>query len=284
MQRTVGLNLPFFAPSLAGCRTTDAGERERERDRSSRILVQNAPSMWPEEPRRPLSVKPFLPQTKETEICQHPTMSHPPPAAPSPERVAPSPPRLVLLNVGHWRTGSTTLAEAARSAGLRAHREFPNTLTAKVHRQLLVDSLTAVRTWWHQQGGKDELVGLVREFDYVGDGWVPLLPFLGAAELAEWVERVRERERMEVRFVATIRPVPGLLRSELQHWVECDLEKVAGLDFEDRCHLESHLLHRATEHEAMMRSLDCGGVPVLRLGLDKISDWPALLHEATRTR
>jgi glycosyltransferase involved in cell wall biosynthesis len=190
--------------------------------------------------------------------------------------------RVVLLNVGHWRTGSTTLAEAARRAGLRVHREFPN-LSGEVHRQMLVDPRSAVHSWWHQRHGRDELVRRLRDADFLGDGWVPLLPFLGASELADFVRRVREREHVEVRFVATTRSVPHLVRSGLQHWVECDLERLAGLSFEDRCNLESHLLDRATKHGAMLQSLELGRVaPALRLELDRIDDWPRLLEDATR--
>ena len=117
-----------------------------------------------------------------------------------------------IVNVGLYRTGTTTLAEASKSLELRAYREFP-ALSKEQLKMILTDPGKAVLGWVNN-GGLDELVQVARTHDLICDGWVPLLPLLPELELKSFVQKANQ---VDIQVIATTRNIESMMSSELQH-------------------------------------------------------------------
>ncbi len=61
-----------------------------------------------------------------------------------------------IVNVGIFRSGTTTLAEAAAQLGYKIYRRFPN-LSPVLHKEIL-ENPEIVLQKWASSGGIDELV------------------------------------------------------------------------------------------------------------------------------
>ena len=161
-----------------------------------------------------------------------------------------------IVNVGLYRSGTTTLADAASVIGLRAYRDFPNLSPEKL-RSILQNPGEAVREW-ASSGGIEELVRLASNHDILCDGWFALLPFLPLSMLEE-IERQTRDNNVELLLVATSRDANSTVSSELQHWVVHDLERQAALDSEERDVLEKSLRERAIQHHRCIENLSNSG-------------------------
>ncbi|KAL7581040.1 hypothetical protein ACA910_005845 [Epithemia clementina (nom. ined.)] len=169
--------------------------------------------------------------------------------------------KVCILNIGLYRTGSTTFASAAAKCGLGVFREFPKEAPETLQK-ILVDPTQAVQSWWYCKG-KHELFALVQSFDLVGDGYVSLLCFLPGSEILSFVESAG-KEGIKIVFVATQRSVENLVESELHHWVREDLETRTGLSIDDRCRLEDHLRVRGELHARKLDTFPCN-LTILKL-------------------
>lgn len=179
----------------------------------------------------------------------------------------PSPNRCIL-NLGLYKTGTTTLAEAARSLGLKVHDQFPSISTTKDDQ--FEDSFTFITssttlknillepTKWiddciQQYCGR--FVKLFIEYDYVSDGWISLLPLASPSSLQRVLGETRI-QGVELVFVCTRRDnLDAYLESELHHWVRHDIEKQAALDTNERRSLLEHLKKRYQLHQDCINRL-----------------------------
>lgn len=192
-----------------------------------------------------------------------------------------------LVNLGLYRTGTTTLAEAAKIlfGDDVVHRDFPN-LDSSTLRSLLWDPQAAVIQWWTNGNGKEQLMKLIRDKRFLGDGWIPFLVFLpnNAEELAGVVLDAKLLFGVHVTFVATQRNLKELVQSELHHWVRWDLEKRCGLTDVDRHDLQVVLTKRAQAHQAGLKGLRKRGIVVeeLRLVAHLENTWPNILSKIPR--
>jgi glycosyltransferase involved in cell wall biosynthesis len=177
-----------------------------------------------------------------------------------------------IVNVGKYKTGSTTLAKAAKQLGYKVYRKAPD-LTTLQRKSMLLSPERAVGEWWFEREGRRELEKLINENDYIGDGWISLLPFLPAEELGSFITEMQSHEN-PVLFVATQRDTRALVLSELHHWIREDIEAKAGLTFEERSNLEQSLTQRATRHAKNLQALF-----VTILPLDKVGHWYHLLND-----
>ena len=178
-----------------------------------------------------------------------------------------------IVNVGIFRSGTTTLAEAAAQLGYKIYRGFPN-LSPVLHKEILENPEVALQKW-ASSGGIDELVHLACNHNLICDGWIALLPFLPVSDLREVKRRVKLRNT-EMHFVATSRDVEDTVKSELQHWVVHDLERQAGLSSEERKKLETNLRVRAYQHQQHILNLS-GSVKLLPLAGNIHETWPDTL-------
>ena len=175
--------------------------------------------------------------------------------------------RASVLNVGLYRSGSTSLATAAAIGGWRVYREFPS-LSKQTLRHILLDPTVAVKEWW-SSNGKHEMLDLVKTYDLVGDGFVSLFPFLPVDEIQSFVKNAM-REGIKIIFVATQRGLEQTVLSELHHWVRENLEERTGLSVENRCLLEENLRVRAERHQRRLETFPCD---LVILKLEEKSEW-----------
>jgi glycosyltransferase involved in cell wall biosynthesis len=171
--------------------------------------------------------------------------------------------RTCILNVGLYRSGTTTIAEAASELGLKSDRAFPELSTEELQ-EILCDPVKAIRRW-KCDGGFEKLIERAEKYDLICDGWVALLPFLNDNELEE-LKEASAASGVKLIFIATKRDVEGTVISELHHWVRYDLERRVGLDFDKRSDLENSLLKRAQNHEIRVQELASANIlKILRL-------------------
>ena len=85
-----------------------------------------------------------------------------------------------IVNVGLFRSGTTTLTEAAKCLGLKPYREFPDLLQDELN-DFLHKPREAV-TDWVSEGGFKEIIEIASTHDIICDGWVALLPLLPTEE------------------------------------------------------------------------------------------------------
>jgi glycosyltransferase involved in cell wall biosynthesis len=190
--------------------------------------------------------------------------------------------RHCIINLGLYRTGSTTLADALSSLGLSVDRNFPANLSPEQLRRLLVEPCKAVHDWWLKENGEWHVLTRLETNEYLGDGWMPLLAFLPPEELESLVQECMRRND-GLQFVVTTRCLPSLIHSELHHWVIHDLERKVGLNFQDRERLSRLLSDRFLKHADKVDSLlrYCQGRPHIQvtvLRLDEFESWPLLLE------
>lgn len=185
-----------------------------------------------------------------------------------------------IVNVGTFRTGTTTLVEAAKSLGLKTYRKFPE-LSQDQHKGFLQKPEKLVLDWF-LCGGMKELLGLASRYDLICDGWMTLLPFLPPSVL-ESLKQEAQESGVLLNFLATTRDVESTVRSELQHWTVHDLEGKAGLTRKERESLKSSLLARADNHHRCTQHLEDLGLLAKTLPLADIHDaWPKALSLIAR--
>ncbi|GKY97878.1 hypothetical protein MPSEU_000745800 [Mayamaea pseudoterrestris] len=182
-------------------------------------------------------------------------------------------PHHCVLNVGHYRTGSATLAKAAKIAGYRVHRAFFQTLDPSSHKLLLLDPEKAVWKWWTEQDGRSELSKLIESNDFVCDGYVPWLLLLPERIVSSFCQEMTAKG-ISLSFIATTRQLETLVVSELHHWVVHALEAEAGLDEAERDSLEKSLRKRATLHSKVLKLHS-----ITSLALEEISFWAGKLDK-----
>ena len=88
-----------------------------------------------------------------------------------------SKPHVCIVNVGLYRSGTTTLVEAAKRLGLKGYREFPSSLSQVQQKDFLFQPEKAILDW-SSSGGLDEVLATAARHDILCDGWFALLPFL----------------------------------------------------------------------------------------------------------
>lgn len=184
-----------------------------------------------------------------------------------------------VVNLGLYRSGTTTLAEAFTKLELKAYSHFPSLPPHRLKR-ILQDPQGAVQEWYSTVG-LNEILQLARDHHYICDGWIALLPFLKRSALEE-IEMQARDANVQIKFVSTSRSVDETVKSELQHWVIHDLERQSELSFEERSKLENDLRHRAIQHQRHVRDL-CSVIFVTLLPLsNNIQDvWSHILPAAT---
>lgn len=188
--------------------------------------------------------------------------------------------RICVVNTGLYRSGTTSLAEAAKSLGLTAFRDFPY-LTRQQHRSFLFNPEQAVHEWFFLKGGIKEIVRLCTTNDIICDGWIALLPFL-SLEALEQLKHEALKVGTQIQFVATLRDVASTVLSELQHWVIHDLEERAGLTPTERENLEFYLRSRAESHRHRLFQLQKMNLLQLLLLEGNVADvWPRILSSVT---
>ena len=178
-----------------------------------------------------------------------------------------------IVNVGLFRSGTTTLSKAASKLGYMICDVFPD-LSSDQHKKILHNPVDAVQEW-ASTGGIEEVVDLVTNHDLICDGWVALLPFLSLSDMREIEKRANE-SKVDVKFVATSRNIEGTVKSELQHWVIHNLEHRAELSREERERLEADLRARAVQHQQRIK-LHGGLINLLPLGCNIQNTWKDLL-------
>lgn len=167
--------------------------------------------------------------------------------------------QVCIVNVGHFRSGTTTLAAAAKELGLKAYRKFPD-LTPQEMKQLLHDPVAAVEDWFAKPcDGASNIIGLAEKYDVICDGWVALLPLLSLDKLQNLKHKAKDRG-IHLSLVASTRDIGTTVQSELQHWVINDLERRSGLDARERGLLEQDLAKRARTHRGRIDHLSQQGI------------------------
>ena len=155
--------------------------------------------------------------------------------------------RLCIVNLGHFRTGTTTLATAAEALGLRVHRKFPELASSNACRDFLVHPKETVEAWWYTEDGATKFLRTIENYDLICDGWSAMLIFLPPQDLLSLCQRAHE-QNVNLVFIATMRHIEFIVPSELHHWIRHDLVQKAALSVEDQCNLEDLLRKRAKCH------------------------------------
>jgi glycosyltransferase involved in cell wall biosynthesis len=183
-----------------------------------------------------------------------------------------------IVNIGLYRSGTTTLATAFEALGLESHRAFSAVPETKL-KDALHDPETAVEQWM-SAGGTKELMMIAAENDIIYDGWLSLLPFLPDDRLHRLVADA-EQSGICLIFVGTQREVDATVVSELHHWVKFDLERRSNLTINERDELEMKLRERAEKHkQCVVKLASKGFVTVLPLeNCEK--QWPKKLAALT---
>eukprot|EP00980_Cylindrotheca_fusiformis_P010262 scaffold2277_cov137-Cylindrotheca_fusiformis.AAC.17 len=189
--------------------------------------------------------------------------------------------KVCIINVGHYRSGTTTLAVAAKNLGAQIYRTFP-ALTVDQHKAFLHRPADIVGNWFEKKSGANQILELAEKFDLICDGWVALLPFLPKEKLDHLKQEAR-KTGTQLEFVATTRAVKSTVESELQHWVVNNLEAVAGLNTTERKSLKHDLTARANEHQQLIESLATEGfLKVLPLVPEMNHTWPKSLSSISK--
>lgn len=180
-----------------------------------------------------------------------------------------------IVNVGLFRSGTTTLAEAAKNLGLNAYREFPK-LTSEQHNDFLHEPVKIINKLASE--GFSEIISIAGENDIICDGWIALLPFLEPFLFSRLIREAGEAGIL-LKFVATTRDVESTVMSELNWWTVQDLERKAGLTPQQRELLEHSLRERAKKHRDRVQHLrDEGQLISLPLEDENIpQSWSATL-------
>ena len=156
-----------------------------------------------------------------------------------------------IVNIGLYRTGTTTLAHAAKKLNLKIYREFPD-LCSEMHKLFLHDSQEEMDKILLDV--EDELIERFQNYDLVCDGYFPLFA-LASSSTVEKFKREATKKGVDLVFLATERSkIESYLRSELHHWILHDIERKCGL--EERSVLEEALLTRFHRHQQGLKNLE----------------------------
>jgi len=167
-----------------------------------------------------------------------------------------------IVNVGLYRSGTTTLVEAAKNLGLRACRKFPD-LTSVQHNEFLHEPVKVINQVASK--GFGEIIEIASKNDIICDGWIALLPFL-EPPLFSCLTQKADKAGILLKFVETTRDIESTVMSELNWWTVQDLERQAGLTPQQRELLEHSLRERATKHQSRVQHLhDKGQLAILPL-------------------
>jgi glycosyltransferase involved in cell wall biosynthesis len=162
-----------------------------------------------------------------------------------------------IVNVGLFRSGTTTLAMAAESLGLNSYRKFPELSPDELKEFLEIPETSALD--WLSRGEMMELIWLALKNGLICDGWIALLPFLTQPVL-ESLKHEAGKAGVRLEFVATSRDIEATVDSELHHWTIHGLERRADLSLHERGKLESHLRDRAVKHNHRIHQLEQAGI------------------------
>ena len=125
-----------------------------------------------------------------------------------------------------------------------------------------------------QQGGRNELEQLVKQYNLISDGHLPwlLLPPNGGFE-SFFQDMQSQGVGVAICVIATSRSIGAVLMSELHHWVLHNLEANAGLDERERRDLEDLLRRRVMVHLEMLKRN-----AIVALALEEMETWPIKLE------
>lgn len=189
------------------------------------------------------------------------------------------------MNIGFYRTGSTTLSKAFQSLSMKVYQDAIS--DQNYLKQSLINYECTVQTWWTHGNGLSRVLRLAQRYDHLYDGWFPLLAFLSNTQLLELRSKALDMG-VSLTFLATIRNIEAYVQSELHHWVRHDLEKRSNLSTDEREKLELFLRNRFEVHSNRLISfakylikenLD-GTFHILPLQLSS-SYWPSTLSSFT---
>jgi GT2 family glycosyltransferase len=188
----------------------------------------------------------------------------------------------VFINVGLYRSGSTTFATAVEYGGFQVYRDFPDYLSGNEMKEMLLHPAEAVNRWWQLRGTSDLscLVDQIKSRKNVpallGDGWFSLLPFMKEQFVKQLVKYFKDQE-MSVHFIATTRDCDSQVQSELHHWIIHDLEKRNKLSIKERSILECCLRSRCQNHTKKLKSIVTREEDCFPMELNTI--WPILMKD-----
>ena len=176
------------------------------------------------------------------------------------ETMKPASNQRCIVNLGLFKTGTTTLAKTAESLGLRVYNEFPSihqdtefpSIPQDVLKEILFDPEKAIHDFVVNH--VDTFVDRLLKYDFVCDGWFALLP-LAPLETFQKVKNAASKRGIQITFVATERDEESYLQSELHHWVRHDLEKTTKLTVGERSVLEQALRSRYSLHKKGIEGL-----------------------------
>lgn len=157
-----------------------------------------------------------------------------------------------IVNLGLFRTGTTTLARAAEELGLTVFRAFPH-INDELHREFILNPEKRIRKWWQEENGSNSFLETIAQYNMVCDGWAGLLILLPREELINVYFEALSRN-IKLCFVATTRPTDSMIASELHHWVRNNLAEKASLTYQENCDLEFMLYSRANAHDQALRA------------------------------
>ena len=175
-----------------------------------------------------------------------------------------------MINLGLYRSGTTTLAKAFSHRDLKPFRElFSTDLDASTLRSVLLQPEIAILDWWNN-GGQLKCLTHILEYDLLCDGWYALLAFLPTEHILSLVTSGK-KQGLDIIFVCTWREnVNDIVKSELHHWVRHDLESRCNLTLHERNQLGKFLKIRAEKHRARILSLQSSIVcKILKLNQDQ---------------
>ncbi len=178
-----------------------------------------------------------------------------------------------ILNMGLYKTGTTTLAKAAQSLSMKVHDQFPSNIPPDILKAILLDPSKAIDD--HLAKNLNSLVSCVVLHEFVSDGWFSLLP-LASKDMIEALREESSKKGVQLQFVATQRDVESYLKSELHHWVRHDIEKKTNLLLGERFALQDLLRKRYQSHQEGLERLS-ESVHITRLDLFNQGDWVAKL-------
>jgi len=180
--------------------------------------------------------------------------------------------RTCIVNIGLYRTGSTTLSEAARKLGLKVHRVCPkkgnNMINLETLRGFLFNPSVLINEFIGNHS--NYFIDIMSGNDFVCDGWFPLLAFATTENLEKIIMPLKEKG-VKVQFIATKRSTfSSYLKSELHHWVLHDIENEMNLSSDERSQLENTLLLRFQNHMEGLKRIP----GLISLELDRIeTEW-----------
>ncbi len=182
-----------------------------------------------------------------------------------------------IVNLGLYRTGTTTLAEAARHLQFNVYRQFP-LLPCNTLKVFLSESLDEIDKLLNAQ--MDHLVDIVSTNDFVCDGFFPLFALASPKYIELFKIKAKERG-VHLTFIATQRiDFDSYLRSELHHWVLNDLERRTNLG-DDRSNLERLLKSRYDRHKVGITNIKDPAISILELNNIGLK-WANVLSQISR--